>query len=51
MLARYQPAERTAHINIDDSRHAAVVESLLKRAIGLVPALVAEAIAQVASTS
>jgi hypothetical protein len=50
MLARYQPAEWAAHINIDDSRHAAV-ESLLKRAIGLVPALIAEAMAQVASTS
>ena len=50
MLARYQPAEWAGDINIDDSRHAVAVESLLKRAISLVPALIAEAIDQVADT-
>jgi hypothetical protein len=50
MLARYQPAERATHINIDGSRHAVALGSLLKRAISLVPALIAEAIDQVAST-
>ena len=50
MLARYQPAEWAGHINIDDSHHAVTVESLLKRAIRLVPALIAEAIDQVAGT-
>jgi hypothetical protein len=50
MLARYQPAEWAGHINIDGSRHAVAVESLLKRAISLVPALIAEAIDQVADT-
>lgn len=48
MLARYQPAEWAGHINIDESRHAVAVESLLKRAMSMVPALVAEAIGQVA---
>lgn len=48
MLARYQPAEWAAHINIDSSRHAAAVESLLKRALSTVPALIAEAISHVA---
>ena len=48
MLARYQPAEWAAHINIDSSRHAVAVESLLKRAISTVPALIAEAISHAA---
>jgi hypothetical protein len=48
MLARYQPAEWAGHINIDESRHAVAVESLLKRAMSMVPALIAEAIDQVA---
>jgi hypothetical protein len=51
MLARYQPAEWAGHINVDGSRHAVAVERLLKRAISLVPALIAEAIDQVAGTS
>jgi hypothetical protein len=50
MLARYQPAEWAGHINIDESRHAVAVESLLKRAMSMVPALIAEAIDQVAGT-
>jgi hypothetical protein len=49
MLARYQPAEWAAHINIDASRHAIAVDTLLKRAIVIVPALIAEAIDQVAA--
>jgi hypothetical protein len=49
MLARYQPAEWAAHINIDASRHATTVETLLKRALVIVPALIAEAIDQVAA--
>ena len=48
MLARYQPAEWAGHIDIDESRHAVAVESLLKRAMSMVPALVAEAIGEVA---
>jgi hypothetical protein len=48
MLARYQPAEWATHINIDSSRHAAATESLLKRALSTVPALIAEAISRVA---
>lgn len=51
MLARYQPAGWAGHINVDGSRHAVAVERLLKRAISLVPALIAEAIDQVAGTS
>ena len=51
MLARYQPAEWAAHINIDASRHAVAVESLLERAINLIPALITEAIDQVAGTT
>jgi hypothetical protein len=51
MLARYQPAEWAGHINVDDSRHAVAVESLLKRAISMVPALIAEAIDQVAGST
>jgi hypothetical protein len=51
MLARYQPAEWAGHINVDGSRHAVALERLLKRAISLVPALIAEAIDQVAGTS
>jgi hypothetical protein len=46
MLARYQPAEWAGHINIDESRHAVAVESVLKRAMSMVPTLVAEAIGQ-----
>lgn len=33
MLARYQPTEWAAHINIDASRYAIAVEILLKRAV------------------
>lgn len=47
MLARYQPAEWAGHIDIDSSRHATAVETLLKRAMVIVPALIAEAIDQV----
>lgn len=49
MLARYQPAEWAAHIDIDASRHAVAVESLLKRAISVVPALIGETIDLVAA--
>ena len=37
MLARYQPAEWAAHIDIDASRHAVAIESLLKRAMSVDP--------------
>ena len=47
MLARYQPAEWAAHVNVDASRHAVPVERLLTRDQHI-PALIAEAIAQVA---
>jgi hypothetical protein len=47
MLARYQPAEWAEHINVDNSRHAVPLESILKRAIDIVPRLIAETIDQV----
>jgi len=37
MLARYQPAEWAAHIDIDASRHAVAIESLPKRAMSVDP--------------
>jgi YaaC-like Protein len=49
MLARYQPAEWAAHIDIDASPHAAAIESLLKKALVIVPLLIAEAIGQAAA--
>ncbi len=49
MLARYQPAEWSAHISVDSSRHAVPLERLLREAIGIVPRLIAEAIDEVAS--
>lgn len=48
MLARYQPAEWAAHINVDTSQHAVGIEKLLKQSIRIVPQLVAETIDQVA---
>lgn len=51
MLARYQPGEWAAHVDVDASPHAVPVERLLARAIGIIPELVAEAIAQVAGTT
>jgi hypothetical protein len=48
MLARYQPAEWAAHIDIDSSHHAAAIEKLLKEALDIVPKLIAEAIDQAA---
>jgi hypothetical protein len=49
MLARYQPAEWAAHINVDGSRHAVQLEGILRRAIDVVPRLIVEAIDQVAT--
>jgi hypothetical protein len=49
MLARYQPAEWAAHIDIDASPHAAAIESLLKNSLVIVPLLIAEAISQAAT--
>ena len=51
MLARYQPAEWAAHVDVDASPHAVPVERLLARAVGIIPELVAEAIAQVAGNA
>lgn len=48
ILARYQPAEWAQHIDVDHSRYAVPLENLLKRAIDVVPRLIAEAIIQVA---
>jgi hypothetical protein len=48
MLARYQPAEWAAHVDVDASPHAVPIERLLAHAIGIIPELVAEAIAQAA---
>jgi hypothetical protein len=47
MLARYHPAEWAVHINVDRSRHAVPLESVLKQAIEIIPRLIAEAIGQV----
>ncbi len=48
MLARYQPAEWSAHIDVDRSRHAVALEVLLNDALTVVPALIAETIEQLA---
>ena len=48
MLARYQPAEWAAHIDVDRSRHAVMLESLLACSIDIVPSLIAETIDQLA---
>lgn len=48
MLARYQPAEWAEQIDVDGSSYAAPVESLLKRAMQVVPRLVRETIEEVA---
>ena len=50
MLARYQPAEWSAQIDVDHSRHAVALEILLKDAVAIVPVLIAETIEQVASS-
>ena len=47
MLARYQPAEWSAQIDVDHSRHAVALETLLKDAMVIVPLLVAETTEQV----
>jgi YaaC-like Protein len=49
MLARYQPAEWAAHIDVNHSRYAASLESLLRTAIESVPKLIAEAIEAVSN--
>lgn len=49
VLARYQPAEWSSHINIDASPHAAAIEKLLKHALTAVPRLIAETIEQVSA--
>ncbi len=51
MLARYQPAEWAAHVDVDASPHAVPIERLLARAISVIPELVVEAITQVASSA
>jgi hypothetical protein len=48
MLARYQPAEWAAHIDIDASCPAVAIESPLKGAMSVVPALIGDTIDQVA---
>jgi hypothetical protein len=48
MLARYQPAEWSAQIDVDHSRHAVAFEILLKDAMAIVPVIIAETIEQVA---
>jgi hypothetical protein len=47
MLARYQPAQWMAHIDINTSSYTGAVEELLKRALHIVPALIAETIEHV----
>ena len=46
MLARYQPAEWSAQIDVDRSPHAVALEALLNDALTVLPALVAEDIEQ-----
>ncbi|MBB4910768.1 YaaC family protein [Actinophytocola algeriensis] len=47
MLARYQPAEWSSHINIDASENAVAIERLLKDAMRVLPQLVVETIDEV----
>ena len=51
MLARYQPAQWMAHIDINASPYAGAVEKLLKQALHVIPALIAETIEQVSKQS
>jgi hypothetical protein len=51
MLARYHPAEWAAHIDVDRSRHAVLLENLLKEAMEIVPSLILEAIEQHATNT
>jgi hypothetical protein len=51
MLARYQPAEWSAHIDVDRSQYAVALEVLLSDALAVVPALIAETIEQLAASS
>jgi hypothetical protein len=51
MLARYQPAEWSVHIDVDRSQYAVALEVLLSEALVVVPALIAETIEQVAVSS
>jgi hypothetical protein len=48
MLARYQPAEWSQHIDVDHSRFAVPLESLLRDALTVVPVIIAETIERVA---
>ncbi|MER5912342.1 hypothetical protein ABT124_18070 [Streptomyces sp. NPDC001982] len=41
MLARYQPAEWSQHIDVDRSQHAVPLESLLQKAISTLPCVIA----------
>jgi len=47
MLARYQPAEWSDHIDVDRSRYAVPLESLLNRALEFLPRLIAYTIDEV----
>jgi hypothetical protein len=49
MLTRYQPAQWAAHIDIDASRHAILVEKLLVLAMEHLPVLIADTIDEVAT--
>ena len=49
MLARYQPAEWSAQIDVDRSQYAVVLEVLLREALAVVPVLIAESIEQVSA--
>lgn len=51
MLARYEPATWTKHLNLNESRYAYPVERLLDEALGRLPALIVEAIEQVSQSS
>lgn len=46
MLARYQPAEWSGHIDVDASSHAVALELFLSESLRVLPVLIAEAIEQ-----
>jgi hypothetical protein len=47
MLAGYEPAAWSNHINVDTSPHAVQLERLLRQALDVVPRLIAEALEEV----
>jgi hypothetical protein len=50
MLARYQPAEWSGHIDVDASRHAVALELVLSESLTVLPIVIAETIEQASRT-